>query len=163
MLKENTIKNTKNKIEFTDNNIVRLTSHSLEKRLKEEKSYLETLISSIKKDKNSDMLKEIEDEVISNLKLTADYNQDIKDLERLNLIEKLYKNITKKIKSNKLEGHKDLIIREIVELIYKKEYNVIYDSIREDIRTIVKSKVLDLEDENTIKLLVTNEKTLFKR
>ncbi len=163
MLKENTIKNTKNKIEFTDNNIVRLTSHSLEKRLKKEKSYLETLITSIKKDKNSDMLKEIEDEVISNLKLTADYNQDIKDLERLNLIEKLYKNITKKIKSNKLEGHKDLIIGEIVELIYKKEYNVIYDSIREDIRTIVKSKVLDLEDENTIKLLVTNEKTLFKR
>ena len=163
MLKENTIKNTKNKIEFTDNNIVRLTSHSLEKRLKEEKTYLETLISSIKKDKNSDMLKEIEDEVISNLKLTADYNQDIKDLERLNLIEKLYKNITKKIKSNKLEGHKDLIIGEIVELIYKKEYKVIYDSIREDIRTIVKSKVLDLEDENTIKLLVTNEKTLFKR
>ena len=163
MLKENTIKNTKNKIEFTDNNIVRLTSHSLEKRLKEEKSYLETLISSIKKDKNSDMLKEIEDEVISNLKLTADYNQDIKDLERLNLIEKLYKNITKKIKSNKLERHKDLIIEEIVELIYKKEYNVIYDSIREDIRTIVKSKVLDLEDEKTIKLLVTNEKTLFKR
>lgn len=163
MLKENTIKNTKNKIEFTDNNIVRLTSHSLEKRLKKEKTYLETLISSIKKDKNSDMLKEIEDEVISNLKLTADYNQDIKDLERLNLIEKLYKNITKKIKSNKLEGHKDLIIGEIVELIYKKEYNVIYDSIREDIRTIVKSKVLDLEDENTIKLLVTNEKTLFKR
>lgn len=163
MLKENTIKNTKNKIEFTDNNIVRLTSHSLEKRLKKEKTYLETLISSIKKDKNSDMLKEIEDEVISNLKLTADYNQDIKDLERLNLIEKLYKNITKKIKSNKLEGHKDLIIKEIVELIYKKEYNVIYDSIREDIRTIVKSKVLDLEDENTIKLLVTNEKTLFKR
>ena len=163
MLKENTIKNTKNKIEFTDNNIVRLTSHSLEKRLKKEKTYLETLISSIKKDKNNDMLKEIEDEVISNLKLTADYNQDIKDLERLNLIEKLYKNITKKIKSNKLEGHKDLIIREIVELIYKKEYNVIYDSIREDIRTIVKSKVLDLEDENTIKLLVTNEKTLFKR
>lgn len=163
MLKENTIKNTKNKIEFTDNNIVRLTSHSLEKRLKEEKSYLETLISSIKKDKNSDMLKEIEDEVISNLKLTADYNQDIKDLERLNLIEKLYKNITKKIKSNKLERHKDLIIEEIVELIYKKEYNVIYDSIREDIRKIVKSKVLDLEDEKTIKLLVTNEKTLFKR
>lgn len=163
MLKENTIKNTKNKIEFTDNNIVRLTSHSLEKRLKEEKSYLETLISSIKKDKNSDMLKEIEDEVISNLKLTADYNQDIKDLERLNLIEKLYKNITKKIKSNKLERHKDLIIEEIVELIYKKEYNVIYDSIREDIRIIVKSKVLDLEDEKTIKLLVTNEKTLFKR
>lgn len=163
MLKENTIKNTKNKIEFTDNNIVRLTSHSLEKRLNKEKTYLETLISSIKKDKNSDMLKEIEDEVISNLKLTADYNQDIKDLERLNLIEKLYKNITKKIKSNKLEGHKDLIIGEIVELIYKKEYNVIYDSIREDIRTIVKSKVLDLEDENTIKLLVTNEKTLFKR
>lgn len=163
MLKENTIKNTKNKIEFTDNNIVRLTSHSLEKRLKEEKTYLETLISSIKKDKNSDMLKEIEDEVISNLKLTADYNQDIKDLERLNLIEKLYKNITKKIKSNKLERHKDLIIEEIVELIYKKEYNVIYDSIREDIRIIVKSKVLDLEDEKTIKLLVTNEKTLFKR
>ena len=163
MLKENTIKNTKNKIEFTDNNIVRLTSHSLEKRLKKEKTYLETLISSIKKDKNNDMLKEIEDEVISNLKLTADYNQDIKDLERLNLIEKLYKNITKKIKSNKLEGHKDLIIGEIVELIYKKEYKVIYDSIREDIRTIVKSKVLDLEDENTIKLLVTNEKTLFKR
>mgnify|MGYP000859348313 FL=1 len=163
MLKENTIKNTKNKIEFTDNNIVRLTSHSLEKRLKKEKSYLETLISSIKKDKNSDMLKEIEDEVISNLKLTADYNQDIKDLERLNLIEKLYKNITKKIKSNKIERHKDLIIGEIVELIYKKEYKVIYDSIREDIRTIVKSKVLDLEDENTIKLLVTNEKTLFKR
>lgn len=163
MLKENTIKNTKNKIEFTDNNIVRLTSHSLEKRLNKEKTYLETLISSIKKDKNSDMLKEIEDEVISNLKLTADYNQDIKDLERLNLIEKLYKNITKKIKSNKLEGHKDLIIGEIVELIYKKEYNVIYDSIREDIRTIVKSKVLDLEDEKTIKLLVTNEKTLFKR
>lgn len=163
MLKENTIKNTKNKIEFTDNNIVRLTSQSLEKRLKEEKSYLETLISSIKKDKNSDMLKEIEDEVISNLKLTADYNQDIKDLERLNLIEKLYKNITKKIKSNKLERHKDLIIEEIVELIYKKEYNVIYDSIREDIRKIVKSKVLDLEDEKTIKLLVTNEKTLFKR
>lgn len=163
MLKENTIKNTKNKIEFTDNNIVRLTSHSLEKRLKKEKSYLETLISSIKKDKNSDMLKEIEDEVISNLKLTADYNQDIKDLEKLNLIEKLYKNITKKIKSKKLERHKDLIIGEIVELIYKKEYNVIYDSIREDIRTIVKSKVLDLEDENTIKLLVTNEKTLFKR
>lgn len=163
MLKENTIKNTKNKIEFTDNNIVRLTSHSLEKRLKKEKSYLETLITSIKKDKNSDMLKEIEDEVISNLKLTADYNQDIKDLERLNLIEKLYKNITKKIKNNKLEGHKDLIIGEIVELIYKKEYNVIYDSIREDIRTIVKSKVLDLEDEHTIKLLVTNEKTLFKR
>lgn len=163
MLKENTIKNTKNKIEFTDNNIVRLTSQSLEKRLKEEKSYLETLISSIKKDKNSDMLKEIEDEVISNLKLTADYNQDIKDLERLNLIEKLYKNITKKIKSNKLERHKDLIIEEIVELIYKKEYNVIYDSIREDIRIIVKSKVLDLEDEKTIKLLVTNEKTLFKR
>ena len=109
------------------------------------------------------MLKEIEDEVISNLKLTADYNQDIKDLERLNLIEKLYKNITKKIKSNKLERHKDLIIGEIVELIYKKEYNVIYDSIREDIRKIVKSKVLDLEDEKTIKLLVTNEKTLFKR
>ena len=163
MLKENTIKNTKNKIEFTDNNIVRLTSHSLEKRLNKEKSYLETLISSIKKDKNSDMLKEIEDEVISNLKLTADYNQDIKDLERLNLIEKLYKNITKKIKSNKLERHKDLIIGEIVELIYKKEYNVIYDSIREDIRIIVKSKVLDLEDEKTIKLLVTNEKTLFKR
>lgn len=163
MLKENTIKNTKNKIEFTDNNIVRLTSHSLEKRLKKEKTYLETLISSIKKDKNSDMLKEIEDEVISNLKLTADYNQDIKDLERLNLIEKLYKNITKKIKSNKLEGHKDLIIEEIVELIYKKEYKVIYDSIREDIRIIVKSKVLDLEDEKTIKLLVTNEKTLFKR
>lgn len=163
MLKENTIKNTKNKIEFTDNNIVRLTSHSLEKRLKKEKSYLETLISSIKKDKNSDMLKEIEDEVISNLKLTADYNQDIKDLERLNLIEKVYKNITKKIKSNKLEKHKDLIIEEIVELIYKKEYNVIYDSIREDIRKIVKSKVLDLEDEKTIKLLVTNEKTLFKR
>ena len=163
MLKENTIKNTKNKIEFTDNNIVRLTSQSLEKRLKEEKSYLETLISSIKKDKNSDMLKEIEDEVIGNLKLTADYNQDIKDLERLNLIEKLYKNITKKIKSNKLEGHKDLIIEEIVELIYKKEYKVIYDSIREDIRIIVKSKVLDLEDEKTIKLLVTNEKTLFKR
>ena len=163
MLKENTIKNTKNKIEFTDNNIVRLTSHSLEKRLKEEKTYLETLISSIKKDKNSDMLKEIEDEVISNLKLTADYNQDIKDLERLNLIEKLYKNITKKIKSNKLGRHKDLIIEEIVELIYKKEYKVIYDSIREDIRTIVKSKVLDLEDEKTIKLLVTNEKTLFKR
>ena len=163
MLKENTIKNTKNKIEFTDNNIVRLTSHSLEKRLKEEKSYLETLISSIKKDKNSDMLKEIEDEVISNLKLTADYNQDIKDLERLNLIEKLYKNITKKIKSNKLERHKDLIIEEIVELIYKKEYKVIYDSIREDIRIIVKSKVLDLEDEKAIKLLVTNEKTLFKR
>lgn len=163
MLKENTIKNTKNKIEFTDNNIVRLTSHSLEKRLKKEKSYLETLISSIKKDKNSDMLKEIEDEVISNLKLTADYNQDIKDLERLNLIEKLYKNITKKIKSNKLERHKDLIIEEIVELIYKKEYNVIYDSIREDIRIIVKSKVLDLEDEKIIKLLVTNEKTLFKR
>ena len=163
MLKENTIKNTKNKIEFTDNNIVRLTSHSLEKRLKKEKTYLETLVSSIKKDKNSDMLKEIEDEVISNLKLTADYNQDIKDLERLNLMEKLYKNITKKIKSNKLERHKDLIIGEIVELIYKKEYNVIYDSIREDIRTIVKSKVLDLEDENTIKLLVTNEKTLFKR
>lgn len=163
MLKENTIKNTKNKIEFTDNNIVRLTSHSLEKRLTKEKTYLETLISSIKKDKNSDMLKEIEDEVISNLKLTADYNQDIKDLERLNLIEKLYKNITKKIKSNKLEGHKDLIIGEIVELIYKKEYKVIYDSIREDIRTIVESKVLDLEDENTIKLLVTNEKTLFKR
>ena len=163
MLKENTIKNTKNKIEFTDNNIVRLTSHSLEKRLNKEKTYLETLISSIKKDKNSDMLKEIEDEVISNLKLTADYNQDIKDLERLNLIEKLYKNITKKIKSNKLEGHKDLIIGEIVELIYKKEYKVIYDSIREDIRTIVKSKVLDLEDEKTIKLLVTNEKTLFKR
>ena len=163
MLKENTIKNTKNKIEFTDNNIVRLTSHSLEKRLNKEKSYLETLISSIKKDKNSDMLKEIEDEVISNLKLTADYNQDIKDLERLNLIEKLYKNITKKIKSNKLERHKDLIIEEIVELIYKKEYNVIYDSIREDIRIIVKSKVLDLEDEKTIKLLVTNEKTLFKR
>lgn len=163
MLKENTIKNTKNKIEFTDNNIVRLTSHSLEKRLKEEKSYLETLISSIRKDKNSDMLKEIEDEVISNLKLTADYNQDIKDLERLNLIEKLYKNITKKIKNNKLERHKDLIIEEIVELIYKKEYNVIYDSIREDIRKIVKSKVLDLEDEKTIKLLVTNEKTLFKR
>lgn len=163
MLKENTIKNTKNKIEFTDNNIVRLTSQLLEKRLKEEKSYLETLILSIKKDKNSDMLKEIEDEVISNLKLTADYNQDIKDLERLNLIEKLYKNITKKIKSNKLERHKDLIIDEIVELIYKKEYKVIYDSIREDIRTIVKSKVLDLEDEKTIKLLVTNEKTLFKR
>ena len=163
MLKENTIKNTKNKIEFTDNNIVRLTSHSLEKRLKKEKSYLETLISSIKKDKNSDMLKEIEDEVISNLKLTADYNQDIKDLERLNLIEKVYKNITKKIKSNKLERHKDLIIDEIVELIYKKEYKVIYDSIREDIRIIVKSKVLDLEDEKTIKLLVTNEKTLFKR
>ena len=163
MLKENTIKNTKNKIEFTDNNIVRLTSQSLEKRLKEEKSYLETLISSIKKDKNSDMLKEIEDEVISNLKLTADYNQDIKDLERLNLIEKVYKNITKKIKSNKLERHKDLIIDEIVELIYKKEYKVIYDSIREDIRIIVKSKVLDLEDEKTIKLLVTNEKTLFKR
>jgi|GEM_PF-1333825 hypothetical protein len=163
MLKENTIKNTKNKIEFTDNNIVRLTSHSLEKRLKEEKTYLETLISSIKKDKNSDMLKEIEDEVISNLKLTADYNQDIKDLERLNLIEKLYKNITKKIKSNKLGRHKDLIIEEIVELIYKKEYKVIYDSIREDIRIIVKSKVLDLEDEKTIKLLVTNEKTLFKR
>lgn len=163
MLKENTIKNTKNKIEFTDNNIVRLTSHSLEKRLKKEKSYLETLISSIKKDKNSDMLKEIEDEVISNLKLTADYNQDIKDLERLNLIEKVYKNITKKIKSNKLERHKDLIIDEIVELIYKKEYKVIYDSIREDIRKIVKSKVLDLEDEKTIKLLVTNEKTLFKR
>ena len=163
MLKENTIKNTKNKIEFTDNNVVRLTSHSLEKRLKKEKSYLETLITSIKKDKNSDMLKEIEDEVISNLKLTADYNQDIKDLERLNLIEKVYKNITKKIKSNKLERHKDLIIDEIVELIYKKEYNVIYDSIREDIRTIVKSKVLDLEDEKTIKLLVTNEKTLFKR
>ena len=163
MLKENTIKNTKNKIEFTDNNIVRLTSHSLEKRLNKEKSYLETLISSIRKDKNSDMLKEIEDEVISNLKLTADYNQDIKDLERLNLIEKVYKNITKKIKSNKLERHKDLIIEEIVELIYKKEYNVIYDSIREDIRTIVKSKVLDLEDEKTIKLLVTNEKTLFKR
>lgn len=163
MLKENTIKNTKNKIEFTDNNIVRLTSHSLEKRLKKEKSYLETLISSIKKDKNSDMLKEIEDEVISNLKLTADYNQDIKDLERLNLIEKVYKNITKKIKSNKLERHKDLIIEEIVELIYKKEYKVIYDSIREDIRKIVKSKVLDLEDEKTIKLLVTNEKTLFKR
>lgn len=163
MLKENTIKNTKNKIEFTDNNIVRLTSHSLEKRLNKEKSYLETLISSIKKDKNSDMLKEIEDEVISNLKLTADYNQDIKDLERLNLIEKLYKNITKKIKSNKLERHKDLIIGEIAELIYKKEYNVIYDSIREDIRTIVKSKVLDLEDEKTIKLLVTNEKALFKR
>ena len=163
MLKENTIKNTKNKIEFTDNNIVRLASQSLEKRLKEEKSYLETLILSIKKDKNSDMLKEIEDEVISNLKLTADYNQDIKDLERLNLIEKLYKNITKKIKSNKLERHKDLIIGEIVELIYKKEYNVIYDSIREDIRKIVKSKVLDLEDEKTIKLLVTNEKTLFKR
>ena len=163
MLKENTIKNTKNKIEFTDNNIVRLTSQSLEKRLKEEKTYLETLISSIKKDKNSDMLKEIEDEVISNLKLTADYNQDIKDLERLNLIEKLYKNITKKIKSNKLERHKDLIIEEIVELIYKKEYKVIYDSIREDIRIIVKSKVLDLEDEKTIKLLVTNEKTLFKR
>jgi hypothetical protein len=163
MLKENTIKNTKNKIEFTDNNIVRLTSQSLEKRLKEEKSYLETLILSIKKDKNSDMLKEIEDEVISNLKLTADYNQDIKDLERLNLIEKLYKNITKKIKSNKLERHKDLIIEEIVELIYKKEYKVIYDSIREDIRKIVKSKVLDLEDEKTIKLLVTNEKTLFKR
>lgn len=163
MLKENTIKNTKNKIEFTDNNIVRLTSQSLEKRLKEEKTYLETLILSIKKDKNSDMLKEIEDEVISNLKLTADYNQDIKDLERLNLIEKLYKNITKKIKSNKLERHKDLIIEEIVELIYKKEYKVIYDSIREDIRTIVKSKVLDLEDEKTIKLLVTNEKTLFKR
>ena len=109
------------------------------------------------------MLKEIEDEVISNLKLTADYNQDIKDLERLNLIEKVYKNITKKIKSNKLERHKDLIIDEIVELIYKKEYNVIYDSIREDIRKIVKSKVLDLEDEKTIKLLVTNEKTLFKR
>lgn len=163
MLKENTIKNTKNKIEFTDNNIVRLTSHSLEKRLNKEKSYLETLISSIKKDKNSDMLKEIEDEVISNLKLTADYNQDIKDLERLNLIEKLYKNITKKIKSNKLGRHKDLIIEEIVELIYKKEYKVIYDSIREDIRIIVKSKVLDLEDEKTIKLLVTNEKTLFKR
>ena len=163
MLKENTIKNTKNKIEFTDNNIVRLTSQSLEKRLKEEKSYLETLILSIKKDKNSDMLKEIEDEVISNLKLTADYNQDIKDLERLNLIEKLYKNITKKIKSNKLERHKDLIIEEIVELIYKKEYKVIYDSIREDIRKIVKSKVLDLEDEKTIKLLVTKEKTLFKR
>lgn len=163
MLKENTIKNTKNKIEFTDNNIVRLTSQSLEKRLKEEKSYLETLILSLKKDKNSDMLKEIEDEVISNLKLTADYNQDIKDLERLNLIEKLYKNITKKIKSNKLERHKDLIIEEIVELIYKKEYKVIYDSIREDIRKIVKSKVLDLEDEKTIKLLVTNEKTLFKR
>ena len=163
MLKENTIKNTKNKIEFTDNNIVRLTSHSLEKRLNKEKSYLETLISSIKKDKNSDMLKEIEDEVISNLKLTADYNQDIKDLERLNLIEKVYKNITKKIKSNKLERHKDLIIEEIVELIYKKEYNAIYDSIREDIRTIVKSKVLDLEDEKTIKLLVKNEKTLFKR
>ena len=163
MLKENTIKNTKNKIEFTDNNIVRLTSHSLEKRLNKEKSYLETLISSIKKDKNSDMLKEIEDEVISNLKLTADYNQDIKDLERLNLIEKVYKNITKKIKSNKLERHKDLIIDEIVELIYKKEYKVIYDSIREDIRIIVKSKVLDLEDEKTIKLLVTNEKTLFKR
>ena len=163
MLKENTIKNTKNKIEFTDNNIVRLTSHSLEKRLNKEKSYLETLISSIRKDKNSDMLKEIEDEVISNLKLTADYNQDIKDLERLNLIEKVYKNITKKIKSNKLERHKDLIIDEIVELIYKKEYNVIYDSIREDIRKIVKSKVLDLEDEKTIKLLVTNEKTLFKR
>lgn len=163
MLKENTIKNTKNKIEFTDNNIVRLTSQSLEKRLKEEKTYLETLILSIKKDKNSDMLKEIEDEVISNLKLTADYNQDIKDLERLNLIEKVYKNITKKIKSNKLERHKDLIIEEIVELIYKKEYKVIYDSIREDIRTIVKSKVLDLEDEKTIKLLVTNEKTLFKR
>jgi len=163
MLKENTIKNTKNKIEFTDNNIVRLTSQSLEKRLKEEKSYLETLILSIKKDKNSDMLKEIEDEVISNLKLTADYNQDIKDLERLNLIEKLYKNITKKIKSNKLGRHKDLIIEEIVELIYKKEYKVIYDSIREDIRIIVKSKVLDLEDEKTIKLLVTNEKTLFKR
>lgn len=163
MLKENTIKNTKNKIEFTDNNIVRLTSQSLEKRLKEEKTYLETLILSIKKDKNSDMLKEIEDEVISNLKLTADYNQDIKDLERLNLIEKLYKNITKKIKSNKLERHKDLIIEEIVELIYKKEYKVIYDSIREDIRIIVKSKVLDLEDEKTIKLLVTNEKTLFKR
>ena len=163
MLKENTIKNTKNKIEFTDNNIVRLTSQSLEKRLKEEKTYLETLILSIKKDKNSDMLKEIEDEVISNLKLTADYNQDIKDLERLNLIEKLYKNITKKIKSNKLERHKDLIIDEIVELIYKKEYKVIYDSIREDIRIIVKSKVLDLEDEKTIKLLVTNEKTLFKR
>ena len=163
MLKENTIKNTKNKIEFTDNNIVRLTSQSLEKRLKEEKSYLETLILSLKKDKNSDMLKEIEDEVISNLKLTADYNQDIKDLERLNLIEKLYKNITKKIKSNKLERHKDLIIEEIVELIYKKEYKVIYDSIREDIRIIVKSKVLDLEDEKTIKLLVTNEKTLFKR
>lgn len=163
MLKENTIKNTKNKIEFTDNNIVRLTSQSLEKRLKEEKSYLETLILSIKKDKNSDMLKEIEDEVISNLKLTADYNQDIKDLERLNLIEKVYKNITKKIKSNKLERHKDLIIEEIVELIYKKEYKVIYDSIREDIRKIVKSKVLDLEDEKTIKLLVTNEKTLFKR
>ena len=163
MLKENTIKNTKNKIEFTDNNIVRLTSHSLEKRLNKEKSYLETLISSIKKDKNSDMLKEIEDEVIGNLKLTADYNQDIKDLERLNLIEKVYKNITKKIKSNKLERHKDLIIDEIVELIYKKEYKVIYDSIREDIRTIVKSKVLDLEDEKTIKLLVTNEKTLFKR
>lgn len=163
MLKENTIKNTKNKIEFTDNNIVRLTSHSLEKRLKKEKSYLETLILSIKKDKNSDMLKEIEDEVIGNLKLTADYNQDIKDLERLNLIEKVYKNITKKIKSNKLERHKDLIIEEIVELIYKKEYKVIYDSIREDIRIIVKSKVLDLEDEKTIKLLVTNEKTLFKR
>lgn len=163
MLKENTIKNTKNKIEFTDNNIVRLTSHSLEKRLNKEKSYLETLISSIRKDKNSDMLKEIEDEVISNLKLTADYNQDIKDLERLNLIEKVYKNITKKIKSNKLERHKDLIIEEIVELIYKKEYKVIYDSIREDIRKIVKSKVLDLEDEKTIKLLVTNEKTLFKR
>lgn len=163
MLKENTIKNTKNKIEFTDNNIVRLTSHSLEKRLNKEKSYLETLISSIRKDKNSDMLKEIEDEVISNLKLTADYNQDIKDLERLNLIEKVYKNITKKIKSNKLERHKDLIIDEIVELIYKKEYKVIYDSIREDIRTIVKSKVLDLEDEKTIKLLVTNEKALFKR
>lgn len=163
MLKENTIKNTKNKIEFTDNNIVRLTSHSLEKRLNKEKTYLETLILSIKKDKNSDMLKEIEDEVISNLKLTADYNQDIKDLERLNLIEKLYKNITKKIKSNKLERHKDLIIEEIVELIYKKEYKVIYDSIREDIRIIVKSKVLDLEDEKTIKLLVTNEKTLFKR
>ena len=162
MLKENTIKNTKNKIEFTDNNIVRLTSHSLEKRLNKEKSYLETLISSIKKDKNSDMLKEIEDEVISNLKLTADYNQDIKDLERLNLIEKVYKNITKKIKSNKLERHKDLIIDEIVELIYKKEYKVIYDSIREDIRKIVKSKVLDLEDEKTIKLLVTNEKTIFK-
>lgn len=163
MLKENTIKNTKNKIEFTDNNIVRLTSQSLEKRLKEEKTYLETLILSIKKDKNSDMLKEIEDEVIGNLKLTADYNQDIKDLERLNLIEKVYKNITKKIKSNKLERHKDLIIEEIVELIYKKEYKVIYDSIREDIRIIVKSKVLDLEDEKTIKLLVTNEKTLFKR
>ena len=44
MLKENTIKNTKNKIEFTDNNIVRLTSQSLEKRQKEKKSYLETLI-----------------------------------------------------------------------------------------------------------------------